>query len=199
MLDFSSLSSTNTYLHDTRCRREKGVEKKGRKEKKGKGECLSCDSAVSKQRYLHLTRTNTNENGLPRDAHQHSRRQPALCTTVYLSDTISGSDVYKKLGTCPRGGMSKARVTFMRDLLRKTRYFPASAAANKGGHISSPLYSLPCNANFRFSLRKTGHNDASYARPRKITTTSREKWRNLESGNELNVIKTQKISCPTLV
>lgn len=37
LLDFSSLSSTNTYLHDTRCRREKGVEKKGRKEKKRKG------------------------------------------------------------------------------------------------------------------------------------------------------------------
>lgn len=122
----------------------------GKKER----ECLSCDSALSKQRYLHLIRTYTSENGLPCGAH-HSRRQAALFTTVYLSDTISGSDVCKKLGSSPRGGgRSKARVTFMRDLPRKTRYFPASAAANKGGHISSPLFSLRCNANFGFSRGK---------------------------------------------
>lgn len=145
----------------------------------------------------------------------HAPTRTKMVFRATHTNTVDDSPLYVQLFTCRiqfqarmstkssepvlEGGTSKARVTFMRDLLRKTRYFPASAAANKGGHISSPLYSLPCNANFRFSLRKTGHNDASYARPRKITTTSHEKWRNLENGNELNVIKTQKISCPTLV
>lgn len=96
---------------------------KEREKKKEESEMFVLQQhTLSKQRYLHLTRANTNENSLPCGTYHGL----VLFTTVYLSDTISGSDIYKKLETqSSRGRRSNARVTFMRDLTRKNALFPA--------------------------------------------------------------------------
>lgn len=113
---FFLLYSTSTLIYTTL-----ENEKKSKKKKKEREMFVLRQHTLSKQRYLHLTRANTNENSLPCGTYGL-----VLFTTVYLSDTISSSDIYKKLETqSSRGRRSNARVTFMRDLTRKNALFPA--------------------------------------------------------------------------
>lgn len=113
----SSFSTSSTLIYTTL-----ENEKERKKKKKEREMFVLWQHTLSKQRYLHLARANTNENSLPCGTYHGL----VLFTTVYLSDTISGSDVYKKLETqSSRGRRSNARVTFMRDLTRKNALFPA--------------------------------------------------------------------------
>lgn len=140
-----------------------------------------CTSHASTQANISSTRR------APRD-----RRKLALFTTVCLSDTISGSNIHKKLDTSRPRGRLKARVTFMRKLLRKTRYFPLSTVANKGGQISSPLCSQRRNTNFSrfapFSRKK--HGTAQQSRE---TTRQKQFRTNVENNSGLNAIRRRKL------
>lgn len=138
-LNFPFLSSSNTYLKKERKRRWEGKERM----------FALWERSFKATLFAPHTQPNTNGNVLSHTTHC-GRRQSALFTTVYLSDTISGSDIWKKLGSS--GGEVESSCYVHAWCSARASYFPASATEHKGGHVSFPLYPQRYNTNFSRSL-----------------------------------------------